>query len=153
MTRPASWILCSALLLGCGSVTSSDDDPGDGGAGADAGDDAPNQPPTGIELSASSVEEQAAPGTLVGDLSAVDPDDDTHTFELVDGAGGLFSIDGTRLEVAPDAIPNYEVAAQLTVMVKATDGDGASFEESFAVDILDLREVVNTLDSGEGSLR
>lgn len=136
-----------ALLVACGKVSS-------GGGDGDGGTDGQNDPPTDVELSASSVEEQAPPGTRVGLLSAVDADaSDHHTFELVADGDGQFAIDGAALVVAPDAILNYETGATVTVTVKATDDAGASVEKDLDVEILDLREVVNTLDGGEGSLR
>ncbi len=135
------------LVVACGKV-SSDDRPDGGGSGGD------NQPPTDIELSATTVEEQAAPGTRVGLLTAVDPDaSDHHTFELTADGDGQFAVDGAALVVAPDVILNYETGATVTVTVKASDEAGASVEKDIDVEILDLREVVNTLDSGDGSLR
>lgn len=128
MKRPVGSILFLWFLAACGGVSVPDDDAGDDqddqadGSDDDDGGDA-NMPPTAIDLTATSVEEQAPPGRLVGELSAVDPDDDTHTFELVDDAGGLFAIAQRRLEVAPDAIVNDEVAAEATITVRATDGD------------------------------
>lgn len=133
-----------ALVTACGEVT----------RGADGGIDGENQAPTDVELSANSVEEQAPPGSRVGLLTAVDPDGgDRHTFELVDDGGGLFAIDGDRLEVAPGAIPNYETGASVTIRVAATDEGGLAIEEDLAIEIVDLREVVNTTDDGAGSLR
>jgi len=144
--------LLLALAVGCSPVETGGED-GDG-AGADGGADGVNDPPTAIELSSSEVEEQAPPGTRVGHLTAVDADaSDHHTFELVDDGGGLFAIDGDALEVSPGAILNYETGASLTVTVQATDRGGLGIEEELEISILDLREVVNTLDSGEGSLR
>jgi hypothetical protein len=153
MKKLAFPLVLLVLALGCGSVKSGGDGDGDGD-GADGGDDGVNDPPTDIQLSASAVEEQAPPGSEVGVLAAVDADaSDTHSFELVDDGGGLFVVDGDRLEVAPGAIPNYETGASATVTVKVTDSGGLGLERDFDIDILDLREVVNTLDSGEGSLR
>ena len=58
---------------------------------------APNQPPTDIILSDSSVDENSGNGTVVGTLSAVDPTSgDSVNFTLLDDAGGLFSISGGR---------------------------------------------------------
>ena len=140
-------LACLLLLaLGCGKVTSGD--------GADGGGDGANDAPTDVELSAATVEEQAPPGTRVGLLRAVDADaSDQHTFELMDDAGGLFAIDGDRLQVAPGAIPNYETGASVTVTVQATDDGGLGVEKDLEIEILDLLEVVNTLDEGAGSLR
>ena len=137
-----------ALVTACGSV-SSNDDRVDGGGG-----DGQNDPPTDVELSAAEVEEQASPGTRIGLLTAVDADaSDQHTFALVDDGGGLFAISGDRLEVAPGAVLNYETGASVTVTIEATDEGDLSTEKDFEVEILDLREVVNTLNDGEGSLR
>ena len=137
------------LALGCGSVKSGGD-----GDGSDGGADGVNDPPTDIDLSAVSVEEQAPPGTRVGLLTATDADaSDQHTFELTDDGGGLFAISGDRLEVAPGAILNYETGATVTITIEATDEGDLSFEKDLEIEILDLREVVNTLNDGEGSLR
>ncbi len=135
-----------SLVAACGSVKSGDQ--------ADGGSDGENDAPTDIDLSAASIEEQAPPGTRVGLLSATDADSgDRHTFDLVDDGGGLFAVDGADLEVAPGAILNYETGATVTVTVKATDDGGLSVEKDIEIDIVDLLEVVNTLNDGEGSLR
>ena len=48
-----------------------------------------NEAPTDLALSADTVAENSANGTVVGQLSAVDPDaSDTATYSLVDNAGG-----------------------------------------------------------------
>ncbi len=136
-----------ALVAACGKVSPSDEN-------ADGGADGVNDPPTDIELSSSSVEEQAPPRSRVGLLSATDADGgDRHTFELVDDGGGLFAIDGAELQVAPGAIPNYETGATVTITVEATDDGGLSVEKDLEIEILDLLEVVNTLNDGAGSLR
>jgi hypothetical protein len=52
-----------------------------------------NQAPTDLALSANSVVENATTGTVVGTVSATDPDaGDTKTYSLTDTAGGLRSI-------------------------------------------------------------
>ena len=78
-------------------------------------------PPTAIELSASSVEEQARP-ECDRRADGVDPDDDTHTFELIDDVAGC-SRSRAQPEVEADAILNHEAAAEATIMVRATDGE------------------------------
>lgn len=112
--RRASTFGCLlALAVACGSVQSGDDH---GGGGADGGAGGDNAAPTGVELSSASVEEQAPPGTRVGLLTAVDPDDgDHHTFELTADGDGQFAVDGAALVVAPGAILNYETGATVTV--------------------------------------
>ena len=64
-----------------------------------------NDPPTAVTLTPSVVLEGAAVGTVVGSLSAADPDlNDEHTFALVAGAGsddnGSFTVQGAWLRTA-----------------------------------------------------
>jgi len=133
--------LLVVLVAACGEVKE-DDGGGD------------NQPPTDVELSASSVEEQAPPGTRVGLLSGVDPDaGDHHSFELTADGDGQFALDGAAVVVAPDAILDHETSATVTIGVRATDDAGDSVDADLDIEIVDLREVVNTDDTGAGSLR
>ncbi len=138
MTRLACLV---AILAACGEVKH------EGGDGA-------NQPPTDVALSTASIEEQAPAGTRVGLLTAVDPDaGDQHTFELTADGDGQFALDGAAVVVAADAILNFETGATVTISVRATDDAGASVDADLDIEIVDLREVVNTDDSGAGSLR
>ena len=120
----------------------------DGGAGVDGtdtvrnvellrfadGDMVINDPPTDLALSASSVTENAAIGTVVGDLSAVDPDrGDTLTYALLDNAGGRFATVNGQLVVA-GAI-DFEETPTLQVTVRVTDSAGNAVEESFVVTV------------------
>jgi Ca2+-binding RTX toxin-like protein len=60
-----------------------------------------NRPPTDIALSNATVAENSADDTVVGTLSAQDPDTgETFTYSLVDDAGGLFAISGNDIVVA-----------------------------------------------------
>ncbi len=64
-----------------------------------------NDPPTGVLLEPSSVAENEPAGTLVGRLTAVDPDRrDSHTFSLVPGRGSAdnasFEVVGSDLRTA-----------------------------------------------------
>jgi parallel beta-helix repeat protein len=120
------------------------------GAAVDVGayelvdDDAPppgNDPPTDISLSGSSVKEGAAVGAVVGLLSAVDPNvGQTHTFALLNNAGGRFAISGNQLVVAGGL--NYEALASHVVTVRATDSGGLSYDESFTITVTNVNEVV-----------
>ena len=96
----------------------------------------PNQAPVIVELSANAVVEGAAQGTVVGVVSATDPDaGDTLTYALVDDAGGRFTIDpasGT-LMVADGALLDYESADLHGVMVQVTDAHGGSATATFTI--------------------
>ncbi|MBF0192111.1 MAG: cadherin repeat domain-containing protein, partial [Magnetococcales bacterium] len=97
-------------------------------------------PPTDIQLSASSVVENQA-GATVGVLSVVDPDPDaTATLSLIADPSGLFQIEGDRLQLKPDAAANFENAEHLTIRVRATDNTQASFEKNITLSVADLNE-------------
>jgi gliding motility-associated-like protein len=102
-----------------------------------------NEAPTDIALSASSVAENAATGTIVGTLSATDVDaGDTFTYTLVSGSGDTdnasFTIDGNTLKTA--AVFDYETKSSYSVRVRVTDAGGLSFEKQFTILIIDLNE-------------
>ncbi|MEL7103371.1 MAG: LamG-like jellyroll fold domain-containing protein, partial [Pseudomonadota bacterium] len=91
----------------------------------------------------SSVAENDA-GAVVGTLSSFDPDAGdsvTYTvsddrFEVVDGEVRL--VDGVSLD--------HEEAASIELTVTATDADGLSAEETFAIDVTDVNEGPSDLE-------
>ena len=70
-----------------------------------------NDAPSAPVLSGSSVIENKPAGTVVGTLSASDPDGTPLTYTLVDDAGGRFVLDGT---VAALALPSIRDALTLS---------------------------------------
>ena len=98
----------------------------------------PNQAPGIIELSASSVYEDAANGTVVGTVAATDPDaGDTLTYALLDDAGGRFAIDPATgaITVADGSLLDYETADQHDVVVQVTDAGGLGDTETFSITV------------------
>jgi len=95
--------------------------------------------PTDISLSGQSVAENAADGTVVGTLGGTDPDGDSLTFSLLDGAAGRFEISGTDLVVADGALIDYESATSHEVTVQAGDG-GFTYSETFTISVIDKNE-------------
>jgi Ca2+-binding RTX toxin-like protein len=96
----------------------------------------PNQAPVIVELSANAVVENAEPGTVVGVVSATDPDaGDALTYALVDDAGGRFTIDSASgaITVADGSLLDYETADQHSVVVAVTDAHGVSATAIFAI--------------------
>jgi VCBS repeat-containing protein len=94
-------------------------------------------------LSSSTVNENEPSGTTVGTLSATDPDTgDTHTFALVSGAGstdnGSFAISGNALQTA--ASFDFETKNSYSVRIQATDAGGATFEQSFTINVANVNE-------------
>ena len=108
---------------------------------------APNAPPTDIDLSAASVDENTSDAT-VGAFSAVDPDTgEIFTYSLVDGTGstdnGRFAISGNLLKTA-EAL-DYEEKSVYSILVRVTDRGGLAYEETFAIQANDLNERPNDL--------
>jgi len=110
-----------------------------------------NLAPNDILLSGTSVDENSSAGTVVGVLSASDPNlpNDIHKFSLTDDAGGRFEVVeikdgdttiGWELQVKAGADLNFEVATSHTVKIKVTDQDGTglSLEKEFIISVNDL---------------
>ncbi|MCI0460839.1 MAG: cadherin repeat domain-containing protein, partial [Gemmataceae bacterium] len=99
-------------------------------------------PPTNVTLSFRSVAENSPAGTRVGTLIAADPDiGDTHTFSLLNNAGGRFRIVGNELQVAPGAVLDFEASPSHTIRVQATDSTGLSFARDLDITLIDVNEV------------
>lgn len=105
----------------------------DGGGGPSPGT---NLAPTDLALSASSVIEGAAVGTVVGTLSATDPTaGETFTYALLNNAGGRFSLNGAQLVVANAALLDFETATSHAVTVQVTDSVGNTYQEVFTIGV------------------
>jgi VCBS repeat-containing protein len=103
---------------------------------------AANEAPTDITLTASSVVENAPNGTVVGRLTAVDPDaNDTFTYAMTNDAGGRFQIDANgNITVKNGTLLDFEGTRSYTVTVKATDRAGQFVEKSFAIGVTNANE-------------
>jgi Ca2+-binding RTX toxin-like protein len=123
----------------------------------------PNAAPSIVELSANTVYENAANGTVVGTVSATDPDaGDSLTYALLDDAAGRFAIDPTTgaIRVADGSLLDYETAEQHSVVVQVTDAGGLSDAETFSItvqfdnsgdDALTGDDGDNVIDGGPGN--
>lgn len=111
-------------------------------------------PPTLLSLSSTSVTENVSAGSVVATLSVVDPDPgESITYTLVDENGttdnAAFQIVGNQLRIV--APPDYETKTSYTVQVRATDLQGNSIVNTFAIAVLDQQDTagnanVPTLD-------
>jgi uncharacterized protein with PIN domain len=102
-----------------------------------------NDAPTDIALSATSIKENADPGTIVGALSAVDPDlGDTLTYKLTSNPGKTFSIVDGNIVLAQGKSLNFEIKDSYDITVRVTDDAGASYDESFTINVTDVDEVI-----------
>ena len=90
-----------------------------------------NEAPTNISLDNSSVDASSAVGSVVGSLSATDPDaDDALAYTLINDVGGEFKIVGDKLEVAG----NLSVGAH-DIVVRVADFGNLTFNKAFSIDV------------------
>jgi hypothetical protein len=98
----------------------------------------PNASPTDVTLSANTVLENSATGTVVGTLGTVDPDvGDSFTYSLVSGATA-FQVVGNTLRTS--SIFDFEATASYTVVVRSTDAGGASFDKTLSIAVQGINE-------------
>ena len=100
-----------------------------------------NHAPTGIALSNASVADGAPAGTLVGTLSATDPDsNETFTYSLVSGEGDTgnawFTVSGNQLLTA--RVFDYEEYPAHYCRIQVKDHANATHEEAFTIQIDNL---------------
>lgn len=104
-----------------------------------------NADPTDVTLSnQQTIDDRAANGTLIGDLSATDPDlGDTHTFTLVNDAGGAYEIlNDNEIRVANQSAL---ASPSQTVRVRATDQVGGTFEKDFVITVDFVAPVIQNI--------
>nr|WP_070959907.1 LamG-like jellyroll fold domain-containing protein [Hyphomonas sp. Mor2] len=108
-----------------------------------------NEAPTDLSIDNNTIDENTTEG-VVGTLSVSDPDaGDTHTFHLVDGDGGPFSIDPNTGEISLVApgIPDDSV-----LRIDASDADSIT-EDSGVRSIQDLSGEGNTIQQTDADER
>lgn len=120
-----------------------------------SGDGSGGHAPTAIALTPMSVDENQPADTLVGSLTATDADaGDTHTFELVEGAGSTdnvaFSISGNQLRTTDTF--NYEFDNSYSIRVRVTDSAGLQFETALTIGINDLNEAPTSIGPASHSV-
>ena len=109
-----------------------------------------NDAPADLSLSASTVAENAANGTVVGTISGTDPDSgDTKAYSLTDTAGGRFAINSSTgvLTVANGALLNYESATSHNVTARVTDSGGLTYDEIFTINLTNVNEAPTGTDA------
>jgi hypothetical protein len=102
-----------------------------------------NEAPLGMSLSRSVVPENSPVGTVVGQFSSVDRDqDELFTYGLVAGRGSRdnasFEIRGGQL-VALESF-NFEMRRSYSIRVRSTDRGGLFVEQVFVINILNRPE-------------
>jgi hypothetical protein len=110
---------------------------GDGFAGDPNDDNVPLfAPPSDMALSPSTVAENSAQGTVIGELTTTGGTA-PYTYAITaQERAGWFQIVGDEVQVGPNS-PDYEVDASATVTIEVTDDHGGTYEETFAITITD----------------
>jgi LPXTG-site transpeptidase (sortase) family protein len=120
-----------------------------------------NEAPTDITLSNNTVDENQPVNTVVGSLSATDPDAGaTFTFSLTCAVAGAddssFNVNGTDLRTS--ASLNYEIQSTYNICIHATDQGGLTYDENFVIDVNNVNEAPtdillsnNTVDENQPS--
>ncbi|MEA2111706.1 MAG: MopE-related protein [Campylobacterota bacterium] len=96
--------------------------------------------PSGIVLSNSSVDENLAPNTKIGDLTAIDLDlNDHHTFSFTCSRAGTddstFSISDATLKIDEQA--DYETKSAYNICIRTTDSTNYTFDKDFTITVND----------------
>ncbi len=96
-----------------------------------------NDPPTGLNLTASTIIENQEVGKTIGYLSVEDQDNnDTHSFEFInDETGKYFYIEDTVLK--SKIVFDYEKQNQYPANIRVTDTGGSQFDTTFTIRIID----------------
>ena len=102
-----------------------------------------NETPTDLTLSNSTVAENKAVGTVVGNLTSTDPDTgNTFTYSLVSGTGAtdnsLFTIVDNQLQT--NSVFNFETKNSYRIRVKTTDQDGLFYEKPLTIGVTNVNE-------------
>jgi Ca2+-binding RTX toxin-like protein len=93
-----------------------------------------NDAPANIALSSNHVMENSLAGTVIGQLSAVNPDiGETISYQIVSNPSGFFALNGTNLVVAAGATLDYETTTSYSIDVMATDSSGLSTTKTLVI--------------------
>jgi hypothetical protein len=103
-----------------------------------------NEAPTDVLLTSSGIPENSPARTIIGTLSATDPDaSSTFTYALAAGNGSndadntLVEIVGNEVRVKPDTVIDYETNPVLNLNIQVTDNSGLSLAKAFETFVLD----------------
>ena len=102
-----------------------------------------NSAPTNLDLDKETIDENVAANSVVGKFSTTDPEPvDTFTYALVAGEGDTdnqtFTIEGNQLKI--NSSPDFETKSTYNIRVQTTDGEGATLEKQFTININDINE-------------
>ena len=100
--------------------------------------DAVNAPPTGIALTSTRIDENAAANSVVGTLSATDDGIGTLSYTLLAETDYLaFTITGNQLTI--NESPDYETKSRYSIRIRVSDGE-FPYSEVFIITVNDVND-------------
>jgi hypothetical protein len=106
-----------------------------------------NQAPTDLTLTSSGIAENSAAGTLIGTLSATDPDaGSSFSYSLEPGANGndadnaLVEIVDNQVRVQSGAVIDFETNPTLNLNIRVTDNGGLTYTKAVTAAVLNQQE-------------
>lgn len=119
-----------------------------------------NEAPTDITLSLNAVEENAAPGTVVGALTVTDPDGAQPATFTLDSGDANFSIVATgptTANLVTDVAFDFESAASYPIDIRVTDDaslapPNLTFVKPFVIAVTDANDAPTALDLSSTSV-
>ncbi|MBC7578317.1 MAG: cadherin domain-containing protein, partial [Tardiphaga sp.] len=115
--------------------------------------DVQNQAPSDITVAGGSVQENAAAGTVVATLGAVDPDAGDHFVYALTDPSGKFEIIGNEVRVKAGATLDYETATSHDISLKVTDAGGLSHSETLKIAVTNQNEAPSDITVAGGSVQ
>ncbi|RCJ31772.1 hypothetical protein A6769_29790 [Nostoc punctiforme NIES-2108] len=99
-----------------------------------------NDAPTDLELSANTVNDEAAANTVIGTFNSTDPDqNDIFAYSLVSGIddtdNNAFTIDGNTLKI--NNSPDFQTKSSYKIRVRTTDNASLNFEKELTINVND----------------
>jgi Ca2+-binding RTX toxin-like protein len=111
-----------------------------------------NETPFDITVVGGSVIENAAGGTVVATLGAIDPDaGDSFTFTLTDPSG-KFEIVGNEVRLKAGATLDFETATSHDLVIEVADAAGLSHSEALTVAVISQNEAPSDITVAGGSV-
>ena len=115
----------------------------------------PNQAPTNLSLSNTSIVENQAIETVVGTITSTAPDTgNTFTYSLVTGTGdtdnALFTLVGNQLQSYE--IFDFETKNSYSIRVRSTDQDGLTFDKQLTIGITNINETPTNLNLSNNTI-
>lgn len=112
-----------------------------------------NEAPSGVALAGNAVAENSAAGTVVGTLSAQDPDGNPITYSISGGTGAsLFEISGNQVVVKAGAVLNFEATNSYTLDISASDGSLSGPTGNFTISVTNVNEAPTAITGTLGPI-